>query len=296
MPRSPRIHVPGGIYHVILRGNFRQAVFFGDLDRRRWMRLLARGIDRYRCRIHAYCWMTNHVHLAVQVADIPLGRFVGWVASQYARSVNKRLERSGHLFERRYRGILVDNDAHLLQLLRYIHRNPLTARIVDNLDRYPWSSHRAYLGYYRPGFLTTDLVLGLFSSDRQRAQLAYRNFMEVEDDTPLAQGSIILTDDAQVANDHLPLDPVVHGHGPHQKPSLSELIAEHCRAYDISEADLRSPRRTRQTAKLRAEIAISAQRLGIATLHDVAVRFSRSDSALGHAIRNMLDSRRRPKQ
>lgn len=296
MPRIPRVHVPGGVYHVILRGNFRQEIFFGDLDRRRLMRLLAKGLDRYQCRVHAYCWMTNHLHMVVQVADLPLGRFVGWVASQYAKSVNKRLNRSGHLFERRYRGILVDNDAYLLQLLRYIHKNPLTARIVDNLDRYPWSSHRAYLGHYRPSFLTTDLVLGLFSSNRQRSHRAYRNFMDGEDDLRVVQELCIPTDKVKAASDLLPPDSLGHGHDRHEKPSLSELIAELCRAHGISEADLGTPRRTRRYAKLRAEIAIAAQRLDIATLHDVAVRFNRSDSALGHTIRNVHDSRRRPKQ
>ena len=296
MPRNPRVHVPGGVYHVILRGNFRQAIFFGDCDRRRWMRLLAKGVDRYRCRVHAYCWMTNHLHMAVQVADLPLGLLVGWVASQYARSVNKRLNRSGHLFERRYRGNLVNKDAYLLQLLRYIHRNPLTARMVDNLDRYPWSSHRAYLGHYRPRFLTTEMVLGLFSSNRQQAHIAYRNFMGSDDDMRIAQGSSIPTDNLKAANDHLPLDTVGHSHNRYENLSLSELIAEHCRAHDISEADLRSPRRTRRYAKIRAEIAVTAQRLGIATLHDVALRFNRTDSALSHAIRNLLDSRRHPNQ
>lgn len=169
MPRKPRIHLPVGIYHVMLRGNSRQPIFFADLDRRRWMRLLATGIERYRCRIHAFCWMTNHVHMVVQVSDLPSGLLIGWVASQYARATNKRLNRSGHLFERPYRGKLVDVDSYLLQLIRYIHRNPVAARIIDNPEHYPWSSHRAYLGFRRPALLTTDWVLSLFDKNRGQA-------------------------------------------------------------------------------------------------------------------------------
>jgi len=180
MPRKPRLHLPGGLYHVILRGNNRQAIFYADLDRRRWMRLLGAGIDRYRCRIHAYCWMSNHIHMAVQVSDFHLGRLIKSVASQYARATNKRLNRSGHLFERRYRGKLVDADAYLLQLVRYIHDNPVTAGIVDDPARYPWSSHRAYLGYYRPSILTTDWVLGLFDQERSRAVRGYAEFMAID--------------------------------------------------------------------------------------------------------------------
>ena len=175
MPRKPRVHVPGGVYHVILRGNGRQPIFFTDLDRRRWMRLLAQGIERYHCRVHAYCWMTNHIHMAVQVSDLPLGRFIGWVASQYAKCINRRLRRSGHLFERRYRSKLVAGDEYLLQLVRYIHLNPVVAGIVDSPHRYPWSSHRAYIGYRRDSWLTTDIVLSLFSTKKRQAMDGYRD-------------------------------------------------------------------------------------------------------------------------
>ena len=127
MPRKPRLHVPGGLYHVILRGNDRQAIYFSRADRRRWMRLLGEGIDRYRCRVHAYCWMTNHVHMAVQVSDVPLHRLMHWLAMTYSRQTNQRLGRTGHLFERRYRSKLVDADSYLLELVRYIHLNPVKA-------------------------------------------------------------------------------------------------------------------------------------------------------------------------
>ena len=296
MPRKPRIHLPGGIYHVILRGNGRQPIFFADLDRRRWMRLLATGIDRYRCRIHAFCWMTNHVHMAVQVSDLPLGLLVGWVASQYAKATNKRLEKSGHLFERRYRGKLVDADSYLLQLIRYIHRNPVVARMVDSPERYPWSSHRAYLGYRRPALLTTDWALGQFGNNRGQAIAAYRDFMAEEDQAPTTRfaGNV---DDARLTDDDGYLDSIAKLAAQDQaKPSLTQLIEGFCRLHDVTEIELASPRRTRRNAKLRAEIALAAQQQGIATLHEVAERFNRSDSGLCHAIRNFLDSRCPPRQ
>ena len=296
MPRKPRIHVPGGIYHVILRGNCRQPIFFADLDRRRWMRLLAAGIDRYRCRIHAFCWMTNHVHMAVQVSDLPLGLVVGWVASQYAKATNKRLKRSGHLFERRYHGNLVDVDSYLLQLIRYIHRNPVAARMVDSPEYYPWSSHRAYLGYRRPALLTTDWVLGQFGSNRVQAIAAYRDFMAEDDQASMTlfAGS---TDDARLKSDDGYVENVDNQAAQGQaKPSLTQLIEEFCRLHNITESELASPRRTRRNAKLRAEIALAAQQQRIASLHEVAERFNRSDSSLCHAIRHVLDSRHRSRQ
>ena len=294
MPRKPRIHLPGGIYHVILRGNNRQPIFFFDLDRRRWMRLLATGIDRYRCRIHAFCWMTNHIHMAIQVSDLPLGLLIGWVASQYAKATNKRLNKSGHLFERRYRGILVDCDEYLLQLIRYIHRNPVAARIVDSPEYYPWSSHRAYLGYRRPALLTTDWVLGQFSKTRGQAIAAYRDFMAEEDQAPstLFAGN---ANNAQLTSDDGFLDSIdnLAAHD-RARLSLTQLIEKFCLLHNITESELASPRRTRRNASLRAEIALAAQQQHIASLHEVAERFNRSDSALCHAIRHLLDSRHRP--
>jgi len=296
MPRKPRIHLPGGIYHVILRGNSRQPIFFSDLDRRRWMRLVATGIDRYRCRIHAFCWMTNHIHMAVQVSDLPLGLLIGWVASQHAKATNKRLNKSGHLFERRYRGIPVGRDNYLLQLIRYIHRNPVAARIVDSPERYPWSSHRAYLGYRRPALLTTDWVLDQFGKNRGQAIAAYRDFMAEEDQAPMTlfAGN---ANDAQLTSDDGFLESIDNlAADNRERPSLTQLIEEFCRLHDITETELASPRRTRRNANLRAEIALAAQQQRIASLHEVAERFNRSDSSLCHAIRHVLDSRHRSRQ
>lgn len=201
MPRKPRVFVPNGIYHVILRGNGRQDIFFSDLDRRRWMRLLARGIQRYRCRIHAYCWMTNHIHMAVQISNLPLSCFVGWAASQYAKSTNKRLSRNGHLFERRYRGKLVANDEYLLQLVRYIHLNPMVANMVDSPERYPWSSDRAYLGFRQESWLTTDFVLGVIGTNKRKATDAYQTFMGEQDKARTADCPNTPNDGLTVPND-----------------------------------------------------------------------------------------------
>ena len=99
MPRKPRIHLPGGFYHIILRGNARQDIYCNSADRITWQMLLADGLNHYKHRLHAYCWMTNHVHMAVQAGTEPLARFMAYLASNYARRFNLRNHRSGHLFE-----------------------------------------------------------------------------------------------------------------------------------------------------------------------------------------------------
>ena len=112
MPRPPRIHVGGGFYHVTLRGNHAQPIFFQPADRVTLESIVADTIPRCGARVHAYCWMTNHIHLLVQVGEIPLGRVILRIASRYARTVQARLYTTGHLFERRYHSVLVDADAY----------------------------------------------------------------------------------------------------------------------------------------------------------------------------------------
>jgi len=146
MARKPRLHVPGGLYHVILRGNARQDIFFAPRDRTLFYELLQEGVTRFGYRVHAFCLMTNHVHLALQTGDQVLSAGMQNLSFRYARYANQRLDRVGHLFQGRFKAFLVDQDAYGLALVRYIHLNPVRARLVSQAAAYPWSSHRAYLG------------------------------------------------------------------------------------------------------------------------------------------------------
>ena len=153
MPRQRRIHVPGGLYHAVLRGNHRQAIFEGSDDYLCFEDIVARALERYGASLFAYCWMTNHVHLAIRIADAPLGSVMGILASRYARAKQRAVPTTGHLFERRYRARLVDADRYLLALVRYVHLNPVRAHMVADPHDYRWSSHRAYLGACCPEWL-----------------------------------------------------------------------------------------------------------------------------------------------
>ena len=136
MPRKPRLHVPGGFYHVILRGNARRDIYLDEADRLLWQRLICEGLELWEHRIHAYCWMTIHVRLGIQASDAALAGLIGSLASRYAKAFNRRYGRSGHLFERRYRAIIVKKDERILELVRYIHHNPLRAKMVRELGDY----------------------------------------------------------------------------------------------------------------------------------------------------------------
>ncbi len=180
MPRHPRIHLPGAFYHVTLRGNHRQDIFFAAEDRRVLNNIVGEVLDRFGARLHAYCWMTNHVHLLMQVGDTPLGRLMLRIASRYARTLQARFHTTGHLFERRYHSVLVDANEYLLELLRYIHLNPVRAHIVTTPVDYHWSSHHAYLGIRAEPWVTTEFSLSMFHAERHAALQAYRHFIDSE--------------------------------------------------------------------------------------------------------------------
>jgi REP element-mobilizing transposase RayT len=146
MARKPRLHVPGGVYHVMLDGNGGPEIFLTDEDRLHFYDLVEEGVDRFGHRIHGFCLMGNHVHLVVQVAETPLAKIVQNLSFRYTRWIHRRQRTVGHVFQGRYKAILVDADAYLLTLVRYVHLNPVRAALVAHPDDYRWSGHRTYLG------------------------------------------------------------------------------------------------------------------------------------------------------
>jgi putative transposase len=298
MARKPRLHIPGGVYHVTLRGNGRQPIFFDAEDRNRWESLLANGLHRYQHRIHAYCWMTNHVHLAIQAHSEPLARCVAFVASQYARMTNKKTGRCGHLFERRYGAVLVQADTHLKELVRYIHLNPVRAGIASTPGGYRWSSHRAYLSTNGPDWLTLDWVLSMFGAAVGEGRRRYADFMQMPVEESLwaefrngsSKDSRILGSDGFLRAVTTP-DPE-----PDRAQSLDGLIEKACRQYGVTEGDVAAPSRVRRYARLRAEIGLVAVDGGVASLAAVARRFNRCPSAICRGINQLrTEGRKRNK-
>jgi putative transposase len=144
--RKPRIHQRGSFYHVILRGNNGQDVFFSDKDRCRLCLIIQQGIERFGHRIHGFCFMNNHIHLIIQTEIISLSIIMHHLGSSYARYINHTYKRIGHLFQGRYKAILVAANNYLSELIRYVHLNPVRAGIVSLPENYSWSGHLTYLG------------------------------------------------------------------------------------------------------------------------------------------------------
>ena len=278
---------------MILRGNGRQAIFFDDEDRCRWERWLRKGLERHAHRIHLYCWMTNHVHMAIQAGDRPLGGFMGFVASQYARATNRKLGRCGHLFERRYRAILVQEDCYLMELVRYIQFNPVRAGLASDPANYPWSSHHAYLGQPGPDWLTTDGVLSLFGKTEAVARRQYARFMQQAPSDDMVQKFRTSARDHDRVLGDAAWEREILKDADDEPPSdtLDELVRRICLRHNVSEQALMSRVKCRKYAIIRAEIALEAVEQHIATTVAVARRFGRNPSVLSRAMARLRKKR-----
>lgn len=285
MPRLPRLHVPGAFYHVTARGNHREKLFTRPADRRLLDGIVADALKRTESRLHAYCWMTNHLHLLVQVSERPLGILMQRVGTRFARAVQRQIPTTGHLFENRYHALLVDADAYFLELLRYIHLNPVRAGMVATADDYRWSSHGAYTGRRPQSWVTTDFGLSLFNSELCVARRLYAGFVgqgsgASRNASPFEghpDDKRILGNDAFLSRLAIPLISKDRG------TTLAMLAEQLCEESGVSVAELRGPSRARHLAQIRNTLAMQAIDRQIASLSSVARYLNRSVSTLSRA-------------
>jgi len=178
MARPLRIEFPGALYHVTSRGNARQRVFRDDEDRELFLATLAWVVERFGWRCHAYCLMDNHIHLLIDTPQPNLSRGMRQLNGVYTQRFNRRHGKVGHLFQGRYKAILVEKEGYLLELARYIVLNPVRAKMVKTPERYPWSSYQPMLGLAPvPPALAIEWVLDQFARTRATARRRYAKFV-----------------------------------------------------------------------------------------------------------------------
>jgi putative transposase len=287
MARKPRLHVPGGVYHVMLRGNAGQDIFFSDGDRTVFYLLVQEGIERFGHRVHGFCLMRNHVHLLIQVAQIPLARAMQNLAFRYTRWINRQRGHMGHLFQGRYKALLVDADAYLLELVRYIHLNPVRAGLVADPVAYPWSGHRAYLGVANIPWLHSEWVLGHFAQRLATARKRYAAFVAAgmkEGHRAEFHGG---GDDVRVLGENGFVAQVLATPLAPPPPDLDAVVDYVCARYETTTEALRGRSRIRRLAQARGTIGWLAMHTGAATLTDVARRFHRDIATLSEAVRRV---------
>ncbi len=204
MARPLRLEYAGALYHVTSRGDRREDIYFDDDDRIAWLKILDGVCGRFNWVVHAYCQMTNHYHLLVETVDGNLSRGMRQLNGQYTQRFNRRHGMVGHLFQGRYKAIVVQKETYLLELTRYVVLNPIRARIVRRLENWPWSSYRAVAGFdASPQWLDTDWLLSQFGKRRKKAIERYRKFIlegrKVSSPLKDARHQLLLGDDAFVA-------------------------------------------------------------------------------------------------
>lgn len=194
MARRPRKTSKSGLYHVMLRGINKQTIFESDDDKYQLLYTLKRLVDTKKFILYGYCLMDNHVHLLIQELEDDISTAIKRLSSSYVLWYNKKYERCGHLFQERFKSECVETDSYFLIALRYIHQNPIEARICKEILDYRWTSYKEYIK--EPIIIDTDLCLSLFSPDKDKALDMFIEYMNQKNDYsfPAFEDYIKLTD------------------------------------------------------------------------------------------------------
>lgn len=184
MARAPRIQYPGAFYHIFNRGVEKRKIFTDEIDYRVFLQRLLLLTQRLNFLVHCYCLMPNHFHLYVETPDANISKILYFLLKGFSLFFNRKHQRVGPLFQGRYQSILVDQDSYSLQLCRYIHLNPVRARLVSDPKDYQWSSYKDYAGGKhgeKNGFLTTGWILSQFDQgDLSKARRIFDRFTAME--------------------------------------------------------------------------------------------------------------------
>jgi REP element-mobilizing transposase RayT len=277
MSRPLRIELPGALYHVTCRGNAREAIYLDDDDREEFLAITGTVIERYHWRAHAYCLMSNHYHLVLETPEPNLSRGMRQLNGVYTQRFNRRHQQVGHVFQGRFKAILVDRDPYLLELCRYVVLNPVRAGMVPEPGAWPWSSYRGTAGLAAgPAWLTTDWLLAQLAERRQDARARYRRFVAAGIARPspweALRNQVFLGDDGFVSRLQAGLD-----QGPGEVPRAQRRSPPASLAdYQARYAD-------------RAEAMAQAVHAGGYTLRAVADHFGVHYSTVSRAVRRLTD-------
>ncbi|MFQ5853682.1 MAG: transposase [Candidatus Binatia bacterium] len=304
MARPLRIEYPGAFYHVTSRGNDRRAVFRDDGDREKFIALLGQGVDQFQLRLHVYVLMDNHYHLLVETVLGQLSRAIRYLNGVYTQSFNRRHSRVGHLFQGRYKAILIEKESYLLELSRYIHLNPWRVLRSQDPFGYAWSSLKAYAGLSSvPGWLTVKEVLASFGGGGKRA---YRDFvregMESGVKTPWdeVRGQALLGSEGFVSGvvDRYLREVEEKGvevSGIRELGRFMEadkVLREVSRYYGVNKEDLR--RRSQVFTEPRYVASYFLRRMCLLSLIEIGEKVGLHYSAVSNAIRHVEKSPTRP--
>jgi putative transposase len=288
MSRRARYSVPSGIYHVMFRGNNKQNIFSSDEERRRFCLIMEEGVERFQHQILAFCFMTNHVHLVIKTGEISLSKICQNVAFRYAKFYNYRHEACGHLFQGRFKSILVVGEKYVRSLIRYVHLNPVRAKIVDDPSDYRWSSHNVYLRKESYQWLSYMDGLCFFGRDLNEATKEYQSFIsseikeseQIDFKNGIEEG--VVADDAFIEsmNNKLLNKVVKTSEIRLDLETFVEVVASY---YEVDINELRNSGKDRVFAQIRAKCAYLVRYVDGIALKSLADFFNRAQNSLSEA-------------
>jgi REP element-mobilizing transposase RayT len=278
MARKPRIHFPGAFYHVIARGNQKQDIFLDEKDFKTYLAYLSEYKARFNFHLYAYVLMKNHLHLLLEVGKTPLSRIMHVLQFRYTRYFNKRYGKVGHLFQGRYKVILCDKEVYLLELVRYIHLNPVRSMIVDDPEKYLWTGHICYLGRAKNNLIDQEVILSQFSKNKTVARKAYLKFILQEVNGSHQESYYRVKDQRYLGEDKF-IDKI-EGNKRCTEPELYDIPLDHItlmvsNVTGISQEKLHSLTRDRKGAYGRSLVAYLARKVSGQLVKDIARHFKR---------------------
>ena len=290
MARKPRLHFPGAVYHVTLHGNANQPVFLDATDRTRFLLLIQEGIEKFSHKVHAYCLSPTSLQLVVEVADVPLSRIMQQLGFRYTRWFNDWHQQGGHLFQGRYKAILIDPEKYLLPLVREIHLAQVRAGLETSPMHYPWSSHLAYCGREKVLWLTTERTYLQIEESGTRALMkfhAYVNEGSAEAaDIDFNRGSEY---DPRILGDDEFVRGVMKLSRQKYRPKVNpeKVLRIVLERYKLTEEELAAPGKNRLNSEARAYLAWLYLETGCDTMTALGDRFNRDVSSLSSAVRRL---------
>lgn len=257
MARPLRVEYEGAVYHVTARGNERGKIFFSKRDYEKFKEYIAAAKERYGFILHAYVMMTNHYHLIIETPEKNLSKIMHYINSSYTTYTNVKRKRSGHLFQGRYKAILVDKDNYLLELSRYVHLNPVRVNIAQKPEEYPHSSYRSYVTGQIEYIVSRDTIWEMMTTKRKEAPDRYRKFVESalgeEITSPLKKvyGGLILGDEgfirkalASIESERVDTPEVSHGKALRSNMGLQEIISACCEYFEVVREEIMRNKRS----------------------------------------------------
>lgn len=281
MARKPRLFAPGVLYHVIVRGNQRQKTFLAPADYQTYLEKLTQYRRRHEVTIHAYCLMPNHVHLLLESGKTPLGKFMQGLQQSYTQYYNRRYKKVGHLFQGRYKAILCQKDAYLLELIRYIHLNPVRSKLAKRPQEYRYTSDPAYRMGKATAILDPRAVLKLLGGAG-----GYKRFIHEGRDGGHRDDYYEVADQRFLGDEEFSAELTrnYEDEEPRKRRGLALAAKELAAAVKIDIEQLQTPSRGWKLSQLRTMIAYVLVRRGGYSVKEVAGYFGRDATTISSAL------------